>query len=188
MNAFENWFCGSSLWRFLAREKLLPWFLAGSSLGDRLLELGSGPGAMTIALAKYASRVTSLEYSQSSAAKAARRERLSAPRIVQGDAARLPFPAAAFSSVVAVLMLHHLKDAAQQEHTYSEVHRVLRPGGTFLAFELADAWLHRVAHIRSTFTPVDPRAMPVKLRAIGFASAAIDFAHGGFRLRALRAG
>ena len=48
MNKFENWFCGSCIWRFVTERKLLPWILSGYALGDHVLEVGAGPGATTV--------------------------------------------------------------------------------------------------------------------------------------------
>ena len=60
MNRFENWFCSSWLWRSVSERKLLPWMLSGYALGDHVLEVGSGPGAITDELSRRAGRVTSL--------------------------------------------------------------------------------------------------------------------------------
>ena len=62
MNWFEKWYCGSALWRYLTRRELLPWMLQDAKLGEHILEIGAGPGAATIELARHAPRVTSLEY------------------------------------------------------------------------------------------------------------------------------
>lgn len=188
MNAFENWFCGSSFWRRIAQEKLLPWVVDGSDLGDRVLELGSGPGAITPALRRRAKSVVSLEYNHSSAATLHARDGAAGSLVVQGDAARLPFAAETFSSVIAVLMLHHLSGTMQQDATFAEARRVLRPGGVFLAFDLADKLIHRLLHFRSTFTPVDSQEVRSRFAASGFSFTSVDFANGGFRIRAERAG
>ena len=66
----------------------------------------------------------------------------------------LSFPDHAFSSVVAVLVLHHLRSPELQNAAFQEFHRVLRPGGMFFAFEIPDGWLQHAVHIRSTFVPV----------------------------------
>ena len=73
MNALETWFCGSALWRYITRKELLPWALQGSDLGEHVLELGAGPGAATMELARRAGRVTSLEYDHKFAANLAAR-------------------------------------------------------------------------------------------------------------------
>jgi SAM-dependent methyltransferase len=185
MNAFETWFCGSGFWRYVTRRELLPWILQGSTLGEHVLELGAGLGAATEELAHLAGRATSLEYDHAFAAKLGAGANGSNAAVIQGDAAALPFANGAFSSVIAILMLHHLRSNELQDRAFAEIWRVLRPGGTFLAFEIQDGWLHRVGHIRSTFVPIDPAAVNVRLTAAGFSRTSVDFRRGGFRIRAI---
>jgi ubiquinone/menaquinone biosynthesis C-methylase UbiE len=186
MNAFENLLCSSSFWRFLTKRHLLPSLLSGANLGDELLEIGAGFGAATAALRERVARVTSLEYAHDSALKLKSGHDSRDPRIVQGDAAHLPFCEGAFSSVIAILVLHHLKTTEAQAQAFDEIHRVLRPGGTFLAFEITDSWLHRKAHFRSTFTPVVPAAAVARLTSAGFSKISVDSRPGGLRISATR--
>ncbi len=187
MNRFENWFCASAFWRYMTRKQLLPWIVAGSELGDHVLELGAGPGAATAELRRLASRVTSLEYDHAFAAGLRARAGGESAQVLQGDAATLPFPDNTFSSAIAVLVLHHLPSKEMQDRAFAEVRRVLRPGGVFLAFEIPDSWLNRVMHVQSTFVPVSPAAASTRLQAAGFASVAVSYRRAAFRIRALRA-
>jgi len=187
MNAYETWFCGTRFWRWVTRRQVLPWILQGSKLGDHVLELGAGPGAATGELARLASRVTSLEYDHSFAAKLAARVKGSNASVIQGDAAALPFADGTFSSAIAILMLHHLRSKVLQDCAFAEICRVLQPCGVFLAFEIQDGWLYRIGHIRSTFVPVAPAAAIARLTAAGFSNVAVESQRGGFRIRALRA-
>jgi len=164
MNSFEKWYCGSALWRYLTRRQLLPWMLHGTVLGEHVLELGAGAGPATIELAMHSS-----------------------VSVIQGDAAALPFPNATFSSAIAILMLHHLKSSELQNRAFSEIHRVLRPSGVFLAFDIPNGWIHRVAHIKSTFVPLDPAAVARRLIASGLSKVTLDSRSGGFLIRAMRA-
>jgi SAM-dependent methyltransferase len=185
MNTYETWFCGTRLWRWVTRRQLLPWVLQGSELGEHLLELGAGPGAATEELGRLTARVTSLEYDHAFAAKLGARVNGSNATVIQGHAAALPFAGGTFSSAIAILMLHHLRSNELQDRTLAETWRVLRPGGVFLAFEIRDGWLHRVAHIRSTFVPVAPAAALPRFTAAGFSNVTVDLKRGGFRIRAL---
>ena len=187
MNKFENWFCGSFVWRFVTERKLLPWILSGYALGDHVLEVGAGPGATTHELLRRAGRVTSLEYDPAFVAKLAERHKATRVTVVRGDAATLPFPDHTFSSVVAVLVLHHLRSQAQQNEAFQEFHRVLRPGGMFFAFEIRDSWLQRAGHMRSTFVPVSPASAFARLTVAGFSRIAVDIERTAFRVCALRA-
>lgn len=189
MNRFENWVCSSAFWRRMTQREVLPWLLEGADLGEHVLELGAGAGPATPELRRRAPRVTSLEYSHTFAMKIAHAGNgamSSNGAVLQGDASALPFPDKIFSAALAVLMLHHLQSREAQERAFREVFRVLRPGGVFLALDLPDGWLHRVAHIRSTFVPIAPASAPQRLGAAGFTKVALDFRRGAFRLQAHR--
>ena len=185
MNAAENLICSSSLWRYLTGRQLLPWILAATRLGDHLLEIGAGYGAATPHLKARVSRVTSLEYDHKSTLGLKSRNN-GGVSAVRGDASHLPFDCQTFSSAVAILVLHHLKSLELQDRMFAEAFRVLRPGGVFIAFEIADSWLHRVGHIGSTFTPVTPGSVFPRLNAVGFSKVALDVRRGAFRVTAVR--
>jgi ubiquinone/menaquinone biosynthesis C-methylase UbiE len=186
MNRFENWFCASSLWRYVTERQLLPWILARTDLGDHLLEIGAGPGAATEELRRRFTRVTSLEYDHGLATSLARHNHGGLGAVLQGDAAALPFPEKTFSAAIAVLVLHHLRSIEQQDRALAEVYRVLRPGGLFLALEIRDGWLQRISHFRSTFVPVVADSLERRLGSAGFSQVALNFRGGAFRARAVR--
>lgn len=186
MNAAEHFICSSSLWRYFTQRQLLPWILSGACLGDHLLEVGAGYGAATADLTTRVSRVTSLEYDHKSACKLKSLCRNGAAAAIRGDAARLPFACEAFSSVLTILVLHHLKSRELQNQMFAEVFRVLRPGGIFVAFEITDSWFHRFSHFRSTFTPLAPASAFPRLSAAGFSGIDLDLRKGAFRLTATR--
>ncbi len=187
MNRVETWFCATSLWRYVTQRQVLPWILQGSELGEHVLELGAGPGAATEELKRRAARVTSLEYDHAFAMRLGARVGGQNAAVIQGDAATLPFPDTTFSSAIAILMLHHLQASEQQDKTFAEVYRVLRPGGVFLAFEIPDGWFNRVIHTKSTFVPLQPASAFARLTAAGFSRVTVDSQRGGFRIRAFRA-
>ena len=182
MNALENWFCSTQFWRNITRNQLLPWTLGGVVLGDQLLEIGAGAGAATPELSKHVPQLTSLEYDHALVARLAQRN--GAVRVVQGDATALPFTNGTFTSVIAILMLHHLRSSELQDRTFAEVLRVLRPGGRFCAFDIQDGWLNRVAHIKSTFVPINPQTLASRLTSAGFANVSVDLRRGAFRFLA----
>jgi ubiquinone/menaquinone biosynthesis C-methylase UbiE len=187
MNRLENWFCSSGFWRYITQRRLLPWILGRCDLGDHLLEIGAGPGAATEELRHRVARVTSLEYDRGLVTSLAKRTHGGLGALLQGDAASLPFPEKTFSAAVAVLVLHHLRSSEQQDRALSEVYRVLRPGGVFLALEIKDGWLQRVLHIRSTFVPVVAGSLERRLASAGFSQVALDFRGAAFRMCARRA-
>ncbi len=186
MNAAEHFICSSSLWRQFTGRKLLPWILSGASLGDHLLEIGAGYGPATGHLQTRVGRITSLEYDHSSSLQLKSQNNRDTIAAVQGDATQLPFACKTFSSALAILVLHHLKSSELQDQMFAEAFRVLRPGGVFIAFEIPGNWLHRVGHIRSTFTPLLPSSAFARLTAAGFSKISLDVRRGGFRLTAIR--
>ena len=187
MNSFEHFVCSTSLWRRMTHRRLLPWVLSGARLGEHVLEIGAGYGAATGHLLQLAPRVTSLEYD----ARAIRQLKANHadPQVAAlcGDAAMLPFADQSFSSAIAILVLHHLQSKELQDRAFAEVHRVLRPGGSFFAFEINDGLIHRMGHYKSIFTPVAPGSAFARLANAGFSRVSLDFRSGGFRIRARKA-
>jgi ubiquinone/menaquinone biosynthesis C-methylase UbiE len=186
MNSLENWFCATTFWRNITRQRLLPWILRNTDAGGDALELGAGPGAATSFLRERYSSVTSLDFSASFAFRLSQQLGKDAARVVQGDAALLPFADATFHCVVAILMLHHLPSTVLQDAALAEACRVLRPNGVFLAFEIHDGWLQRLIHTRSTFVPLAASGADRRLNAAGFSLVSVDFRRGGFLMRARR--
>lgn len=187
MNHLEHFFCSTSLWQSMTHRFLLPWVLSGARLGEHVLEIGAGYGAATGHLLKLAPRVTSLEYDPRLLRKLEAKHQCAELTSLCGDAATLPFADQSFSSAVAILVLHHLKSRELQDRALAEVHRVLRPGGSFFAFEINDGWIHRAAHYKSTFTPVTPGSAFARLTKVGFSRISVDFRSGGYRVSARRA-
>ena len=187
MNRMEHFFCSTSLWQRMTHRYLLPWLLSEARLGDHVLEIGAGYGAATGHLLKLAPRVTSLEFDPHLLRKLKAKYQCAQLIALCGDAATLPFADQSFSSAVAILVLHHLKNRDLQDRALAEVHRVLRPGGSFFAFEINDGWIHRAAHYKSTFTPVTPGSAFARLTRVGFSKISVDFRGGGYRVSARRA-
>jgi SAM-dependent methyltransferase len=106
--------------------------VAVSPLGARALEVGCGPGHLSILLAKNDGfDVTGLdldpamiERARANAERVGPDERL--PSFVVGDVAALPFSARSFDVVVSTFSMHHWSDPPAG---LAEIGRVLRPGG-----------------------------------------------------------
>ena len=120
--------------RFMGRysEPLAVQFadLAGVGGGQRVLDVGCGPGALTAELVRRTSpeAVSAVEPSGSFAAAA--RERLPGVDIRQAAAEQLPFGDAAFDAALAQLVVHFMADPVAG---LREMGRVTRPGGVVAA-------------------------------------------------------
>ncbi|HEX4254010.1 MAG TPA: methyltransferase domain-containing protein [Streptosporangiaceae bacterium] len=104
--------------------------LAGAEPGQRLLDVGCGPGALTAELVRRAGAgaVSGVEPSRSFAEAVA--ERLPGADIHVGKAEDLPFPAGSFDAALAQLVVHFMADPVRG---LREMRRVTRPGGTVAA-------------------------------------------------------
>jgi SAM-dependent methyltransferase len=120
--------------RFMGRfaEPLATLFadLAGVRAGQRALDVGCGPGALTAELVHRlgAGAVSAVEPSASFAAAAARR--LPGVDVRRAAAEQLPFPGAVFDVTLAQLVVHFMTDPVAG---LREMGRVTRPGGTVAA-------------------------------------------------------
>jgi SAM-dependent methyltransferase len=105
--------------------------------GARVLEVGCGPGHLSIRLARqHGLEVTGLDLDpamvQRARANADRPGDGRRPSFLVGDVAALAFPDGSFDLVVSTLSLHHWADPAAG---LAEVGRVLRPGGRALVWD-----------------------------------------------------
>ena len=96
--------------------------------GDRVLDLGCGPGDGTQRIAATGAIAIGLDYSEGMLAKA-RKVDGNGGRLTRGDAGRLPFRDGAFDKVVCTNSFHHYPDHFK---ALKEMRRVLRPGGTLV--------------------------------------------------------
>jgi SAM-dependent methyltransferase len=105
----------------------------------RVLEVGCGPGHLSIRLARQQGlEVTGLDLDPAMIARArANVDRLGdgderRPSFLVGDVASLAFPDASFDLVVSTLSMHHWADPAAG---LAEIGRVLRPGARVLVWD-----------------------------------------------------
>jgi ubiquinone/menaquinone biosynthesis C-methylase UbiE len=131
---------------------------AGVPADVRVLEVGCGPGRLSIRLARrHGLEVTGLDLDPAMIERArANAGRLgtggeSGPSFVVGDVASLPFPDGSFDLVVSTLSMHHW---AEQAAGLAEIGRVLRPGGRALVWDFRPGVRSSHAHHRPG--PIDP--------------------------------
>jgi SAM-dependent methyltransferase len=104
--------------------------LAGVRGGQRVLDVGCGPGALTAELVNRVGAESVSAVDPSASFVAAARDRLPGADIRQAAAGRLPFPDGAFGVTLAQLVVHFMADPVQG---LREMRRVTRPGGTVAA-------------------------------------------------------
>jgi ubiquinone/menaquinone biosynthesis C-methylase UbiE len=103
---------------------------AGIQHGQRVLDVGSGPGALTTVLVERLGSQNVAAADPSEPYVAAARERHRGVDVVIARAEELPFPDAAFDAALAQLVVHFLKDPVAG---LREMARVTRSGGTVAA-------------------------------------------------------
>ncbi|MCW2847574.1 MAG: methyltransferase [Marmoricola sp.] len=132
-------------WWYAGRRDVVRERVRGLQPG-RALDVGSGAGGNSAALAELGWSVTALEHSPAAAELAAAR----GLSVVRGDARALPFPDGVFDLVMSTDVWEHIDDDVAVAR---EAFRVCRPGGRLLVAVPAgmDLWSgHDVAlgHVR----------------------------------------
>lgn len=109
-------------------EQFADWL--GPAPGQRVLDVGCGPGALTAVLAARtgAGHLSAVDRSESFAA--AVRARVPGAEVRTGTAEALPWPNETFDAALAQLVVHLMDDAPAG---LAEMTRVTRPGGTVAA-------------------------------------------------------
>ncbi|MHA7666858.1 class I SAM-dependent methyltransferase [Mycolicibacterium sp. HS_4_1] len=167
MSRVERAFCCGAMWRTTTRAVLD--MLPTDRLGDQLLEIGSGSGAIAEGLsnARPGLAITATDLDPVMVDAAARRLKERPQVTVQSaDATRLPFDDDTFDSVVSCLMLHHV---IEWEAAVAEIARVLRPGGVFVGYDLTRTPVATAVHRldRSPFRLVNPDELAAEGRRNG---------------------
>jgi SAM-dependent methyltransferase len=104
--------------------------LAGVVPGQRVLDVGCGPGALTAELVARVGAGSVSAVDPSEPFVAAARERNPEVDVQRASAEELPFPDRAFDAALAQLVVHFMSDPAAG---VAEMSRVTRPGGAVVA-------------------------------------------------------
>jgi SAM-dependent methyltransferase len=103
---------------------------AGISSGQQVLDVGSGPGALTAELVERLGPAAVTAVDPSETFVAAARERFPEVAVRQAAAEELPFPDATFDAALAQLVVHFMADPVAG---LREMARVARPGAAVAA-------------------------------------------------------
>jgi demethylmenaquinone methyltransferase/2-methoxy-6-polyprenyl-1,4-benzoquinol methylase/phosphoethanolamine N-methyltransferase len=125
--------------------------LAGITPGERILDVGCGPGRLAIVAGRVAAPAGEIcgidpapEMVELARRKAARAG--VGARFEVGVIEALPFPADHFGVVLSSLMLHHLPDDVKRRGL-AEIHRVLKPGGRVVAVDFGATPGEGIGHL-----------------------------------------
>jgi ubiquinone/menaquinone biosynthesis C-methylase UbiE len=125
---------GAAYDRFMGRysRPLAPQLadLAAVTSGQRVLDVGSGPGALTSELVERLGASAVVAVDPSAPFVEAVRERLPDVEVAQAPAEALPFADASFDAALAQLVVHFMRDPVAG---LREMARVTRPGGVVAA-------------------------------------------------------
>jgi ubiquinone/menaquinone biosynthesis C-methylase UbiE len=173
--------------RDVLRRRELVRAALGARPGDRVLDVGCGPGFYVTELAKAVGRagsVAGLDASADMLAVAAKRaEGHGNVTFHQADATSLPVPDASFERALCVQVLEYVHDVPA---ALSQMHRALRPGGRVLVWDVdwatvswhaTDRQLARrvlAAWDKHLTHPSLPRTLAAQLRSAGFEDVRMD--------------
>jgi len=167
--------------RELVREAL------GAALGDRILDVGCGPGFYCLELSAIvgpSGSVVGVDSSpamlQLARARCAGRDNVG---LLEGEATALPVESGTFDGAVCVQVLEYV---AEVDSALAELHRALRPGGRAVVWDVD--WATVSIHSRDTILttrvlrawdehlaePSLPRTLGARLRSAGFEDVRVE--------------
>jgi SAM-dependent methyltransferase len=181
MNQGHLDFLASPAWAEQLRQEVLPWVESAGDLGDHVLEIGPGPGLTTDIVRARVPRVTAIEIDPALAGPLQERLAGTNVEVVCGDAAATGYDDDRFSTVLAFSVLHHVPTPEHQDRIFTELARVLRPGGMFVGIDALDLDMLRKGHEDDTFVPLGHETFADRLARFGFHDVTIDTTDWHFR-------
>ncbi len=167
--------------RDVVRRRELVRAAVAAEPGERILDVGCGPGYYVAELAERVGpdgSVTGMDQSGAMLAVAQRRcEGMGNTSFAEGDATALPFDEGAFDVVLSVQVMEYVPDVAA---ALAEIHRVLRPGGRVVLWDVdwrTASWhsndperMERVLAVwdQHLMDPALPRRLAPLMRSAGF--------------------
>ncbi|MGH7107752.1 MAG: class I SAM-dependent methyltransferase [Acetobacteraceae bacterium] len=151
----------------------------GDAAAGLILDVASGPGIISAAVAATARAVFALDLTPDMLRQARLRCAAASRRnvaFIEGDATRLPFSPAAFDAVVTRLSVHHFSQPAR---AIAEMARVLRPGGVFV---LADVISSEDRHESDLHNAIEVLRDPSHVRMLPLSALSSLLTEAGFRI------
>lgn len=131
--------------------------------GGRVLDVGTGTGRLAIEFARGIPDVEVIGLDLSDVALELARDNVRRSQVSlrvsfeRGDAEDIPFEEDAFDLVISSNTLHLIKNPVKM---LDEIHRVLKPEGTFFISDLRRSWLGALSEdLRAAYTPEEVRAL-----------------------------
>ncbi|MFF4102740.1 class I SAM-dependent methyltransferase [Streptomyces sp. NPDC001903] len=136
--------------------------------GQRLVDLGSGPGVDAVFLSVQGLDVTGVDLSPDAVARARRWAELAgAPaEFIQGDVLDVPLPDHSADVVTDSFVFHNMRDDARERYA-DEVHRLLKPGGLFLLNSFSDHMVEGTGPRRITSEEILATFRPDRFTCVG---------------------
>jgi SAM-dependent methyltransferase len=160
--------CTSPEWAEHLQTKVLPYLVRDIDLGEKMLEVGPGPGAATEWLRHRVRNLVTVETDEEAAKRLTETYASTNVTTIIGDATATLFDECSFDSAGCFTMLHHVASNVSQNRLLTEVLRVLRPGGVLVGSDsLPSNGLHQF-HEADTYNPVEPGTFILRLQTIGF--------------------
>jgi ubiquinone/menaquinone biosynthesis C-methylase UbiE len=169
MNPAHLDLCASDEWAEAIRDHIIPWVLDGIELGDRVIEIGPGPGRTTDVLQHMVADLTVVELDPALAAALRTRFTGTNVTVVDGDATALPYDDGQFGAALSFTMLHHVPSPELQDRVLAELARVVRPGGWMAGEDSLPSDELAAFHDGDTYVPLDPATLAQRLTDAGWA-------------------
>jgi SAM-dependent methyltransferase len=141
-------------------------------------------GLTTDILRLQATTLTAVEIHPELAASL--RERLDGTNVevICADATATNLPGDRFTGAVCLTMLHHVPTIELQDRLFSEICRLIRPGGVLAGQDSLASEELRELHVDDTYVPVDPADLARRLEDAGFIDVEVDTNEYAVRFRA----
>ncbi len=164
---------------------VFPWTVEGIEWGGNVLELGPGYGVATSLLLPRCEHLTCVELDRELAANLTKRmEHSTKVTVLRGDASSMQFSNSTFDATVCFMMLHHVTPVTVQDRLFSEVIRVLKPGGIFAGADSPQSFVLRILHMFDRVSMIDSSTLADRLQAAGFENIRVSVSRYAFRFSA----